>query len=147
MHPKIHDETSMDLPLAISSEKVCFIIVKARELDAKEEPSVSDPGSNPTDDKIVSVLEDRADDAVFEELTVFIDSLSVDEQVDLVALTWLGRGDYTAEDWQAARRDAAAASNEKTANYLVGIPLLGDFLEEGLAIAGRSCEEFTLGRL
>jgi hypothetical protein len=147
MKRPVHAETAASLPLAVSSEKICFIIMKAREFDAKEEPSVPDPGSNPTDDKDVSVLEDRSDDAVTEELTAFIDSLSVDEQVDLVALTWLGRGDYDADEWQSARRDAAAAHNQKTANYLLGIPLLGDFLEEGLAMAGRSCEEFALGRL
>jgi hypothetical protein len=133
--------------LVVSSEKVCFIIMKAREFDAKEEPSEADPGSNPIDDKDISVLEDQPDDPVVEELTSFIDALSEDEQIDIVALTWLGRGDFTAEDWETVRNDAAAAHNEKTANYLLGIPLLGDFLEEGLSMAGRSCDEFELGRL
>jgi hypothetical protein len=147
MQAKVHDEAPSDLPLAISSEKVCFIIIKAREFDAKEEAPLSDPGSNPSDDKDIEVLADRPDDPVQEELTSFIDSLSEDEQIDLVALTWLGRGDYDAEDWETARSDAAGAHNDKTANYLLGIPLLGDFLEEGLSMSGRSCEEFELNRL
>ncbi len=78
--------------LTISPEKVCFIIIKAREFDAKDEVTEPDPGSNPSDDKDVSVLEDHGDDPVVEELTSLINSLSEDEQIDLVALAWLGRG-------------------------------------------------------
>jgi uncharacterized protein DUF3775 len=133
--------------LTISPEKVCFIIIKAREFDAKDEVTEPDPGSNPADDKDFAVLEDHADDPVVEELTAFINSLSQDEQIDLVALVWLGRDDYTASDWPAVREEAARAHNERTAEYLLGTPMLGDFLEEGLALLGRSCEEFEIGRL
>ena len=143
----VRDAIAEDVSLAISSEKVCFVIMKAREFDAKEEPSEEDPGSNPADDKDISVLEDQPDDPVVEELTSFIDSLSEDEQIDLVPLTWLGRGDYTVAEWAAVRSDVAAAHNDRTSGYLLGMPLLGDFLEEGLSMVGRSCAEFELGRL
>jgi hypothetical protein len=133
--------------LTISPEKVCFIIVKAREFDAKDAVTEPDPGSNPTDDKDIAVLEDHADDPVVEELTAFIDALSEDEQIDLVALAWLGREDYSASDWLAVREEAARSHNERTASYLLGTPLLGDFLEEGLSMLGYSCEEFEIGRL
>ena len=56
--------------------------------------SEPDPGSNPSDDNDVAVLEDHEDDAVVEELTSFIDAMSEDEQIDLVALVWLGREDF-----------------------------------------------------
>jgi hypothetical protein len=36
--------------LTISPEKVCFVIIKAREFDAKDEVTEPDPGSNPSDD-------------------------------------------------------------------------------------------------
>lgn len=134
-------------PLTISPEKVCFVIVKAREFDAKDEQTEPDPGSNPSDDKETAVLEEHEDDPVVEELTSFINSLSEDEQIDLVALTWLGRDDYTAADWQAVREEAASAHNNRTAEYLLGTPLVGDFLEEGLSTLGYSCEEFEIGRL
>jgi hypothetical protein len=133
--------------LTISPEKVCFVIIKAREFDAKEEVEEPNPGSNPSDDKDIEVLEDYPDDPVVEELTQFINALSVDEQVDLVALAWLGRGDYTAADWSSVREEAAGAHNEHTAEYLLGEPLLGDFLEEGLSMLGYSCEEYELNRL
>ena len=123
--------------LTISPEKVCFIIMKAREFDAKDEVSEPDPGSNPSDDKDAAVLEDHSDDPVVEELTSLINSLSEDEQIDLVALTWLGRDDYGASDWPTVRKEAARAHTERTADYLLGTPLLGDFLEEGLSLLGR----------
>ena len=140
-------EDADESPLTISPEKVCFIIIKAHEFDAKEEVEEPEPGSNPSDDKDVEVLEDYEDDPVLEELTSFIASLSVDEQVDLVALMWLGRDDNTAADWAPVREEAARAHNERTAEYLLGEPLLGDFLEEGLSILGYSCEDYELNRL
>ncbi len=134
-------------PLTISPEKVCFIIMKAREFDAKDEVSEPDPGSNPADDNDFAVLEDHEDDPVVEELTSLIDSLSEDEQIDLVALTWLGRDDYEASDWPSVREEAARAHNERTARYLLGMPQLGDFLEEGLSMLGYSCEDYEIERL
>ena len=136
-----------DVELTISPEKVCFIIIKACEFDAKEEVDEPDPGSNPSDDKDIEVLEDYGDDPVVEELTQFIGAMSVDEQVDLVAMMWLGRGDNTVADWPSIRDEAARAHNERTAAYLLGEPLLGDFLEEGLSMLGFSCEDYELNRL
>lgn len=133
--------------LQISLEKVCYVIIKAREFDAKDALTEVDPGSNPTDDQMLSVLEEHGDDPVVEELSTFIDTMSEDEQIDLVALAWLGRGDYTAADWPDVREEAAAAHNDKTALYLIGMPMLGDFLEEGLAMLGYSCKEYEAKRL
>jgi hypothetical protein len=133
--------------MTISPEKVCFIIIKAREYDAKDEVTEVDPGSNPSDDKDVSVLENHEDDPVVEELTSFIDSLSEDEQIDLVALVWLGRDDYSASDWPEVREEAARAHNQRTAAYLLGTPLVGDYLEEGLSMLGYSCQDFEIDRL
>ncbi len=136
-----------DRELTISPDKVCFIIVKAREFDAKDIVTEPDPGSNPIDDGEAAVLEDHGDDPVFQELTSFIDALTEDEQIDLVALTWLGRDDYEASDWASVRDEAARQHNRRTSGYLLGMPLLGDYLEEGLSIVGRSCEEFEIDRL
>lgn len=133
--------------LTIPVEKVCFIIVKAREFDAKDATTEPDPASNPSDDKGVAVLEEHADDPVADELVSFIEALSEDEQVDLVALAWLGRDGTAADDWPETRREAARAHNNRTASYLLGMPMLSDFVEEGLSMLGRSCEEFEIGRL
>ena len=93
------------------------------------------------------MLEDHADDPVLQELTSFIDTLNEDEQVDLVALIWLGRDDYEASDWASVRDEAARAHNRRTSSYLLGMPLVADFLEQGLSMLGHSCAEFEAGRL
>jgi len=54
----------------------------------------------------------------------------------MVALTWLGRGDGTLEDWSELRTEAGRAHNRRTAAYLLGIPLLADYLGEAIAQFG-----------
>ena len=100
--------------LSISTEKVCFVVVKAREFDVKDVDTTLDDGSNPTDDRMIEVLEDRPDDPVIQELVAFIETMSEDEQVDLVTLTWLGRGDGGLEDWDDLRAEAARVHNRRT---------------------------------
>lgn len=135
------EEPAVDLEIALS--KVCFIILKGREFEAKEEASEDGSGSNPVDDAELEVLEDRDDDPVVEEITSLIDELTVDEQVDLVALNWLGREeDNSAADWPDLRKQAAEAHNERTSQYLIGDPMLPDNLEAGLAILGLGCARF-----
>jgi hypothetical protein len=127
--------------LGISSEKVCYIIVKARQFEAKDVVADPDSGSNPTDDGMVSVLEDQPDDPVYEELTAFIAGLDEDEQIDLIALTWLGRGDASVEEWDDLRSEASRTHRERAVAYLLGLPLLPEHLAEGLSQFGRSCED------
>ena len=133
--------------LSISPEKICFIVVKAREFDAKDIVTDPEGASNASDDAMISVLEDHRDDPVAQELRGFIGALTEDEQVDLVALAWLGRGDGTLGDWDELRAEALRAHNNRTASYLLGMPLLPDHLEEALSQFGLSCEEFEMGRL
>jgi len=133
--------------LNISADKVCYIILKAREFDVKVEPSESDPGSNPTDDAGGEVLEDHGDDPTVAELRSAIDDLNDDEVVDLIALAWVGRGDFGREGWLEAKALARERHKRKSAGYLMGMPALGDYLEEGLATLGHSCEDWGMGRL
>ena len=51
-----------------------------------------------------AVLEDHEDDPVAEEMISAIHALAEDEQVELVAIAWLGRGDGTVDDWESAER-------------------------------------------
>ena len=126
----------------IDVDIVCRIIVRAREFDVKDAPTDEDEGSNPADDNFIDILEDNKDDPVFMELKATIDGLDVDDQCDLVALAWTGRGDYGAAEWREARALARQEHNNRTAAYLLGMPLLGDYLEEGLAAFDLSCEDF-----
>jgi hypothetical protein len=134
-------------PLVISPEKVCFIVDKARQFDAKDVVTDPDDASNASDDAMISVLEDHRDDPVVQELTGFIGALTEDEQIDLVALAWVGRGDGTIEAWDELRAEASRLHNTRTASYLMGMPLLPNHLEDALSQFGLSCEEFEKGRL
>ena len=122
--------------LTISAEDVGYLIVKAREFDVKEANSDPDSGSNATDDNMIDVLQDNGSDPVASEIAGFINSLSEEEKIDLVALMRLGRGDGTIEEWDDLRREAADERNRHTARYLLGQPLLGDYLADGLAAFG-----------
>jgi hypothetical protein len=124
--------------LVISADKVGFLIEKTREFDVKEGASDPDSGSNGADDNMVDVLEDNGDDLVVGEITGFINAMDEDEQIDLVALMRLGRGDGTIEDWDELRREAAEGHNKRTASYLLGEPLVSDYLAEGLDAFGLS---------
>ena len=137
----IIDEGEKPIEINIDPSKVCFIIVKAREFDAKDVVTDPDDSSNPTDDAMVAVLEDHRDDPVVQEIAAAIFAMTEDEQIDLVTLAWLGRGDGSLEDWNELRAEATRAHNKRTASYLLGMPLLPDYLEEGLAQFGHSCDE------
>src|SRR4051812_5337097 len=124
---------SLRMPeLAVSAEKVAFLIEKMREFDVKEADSDPDSGSNSTDDRMIDVLEDNGQDPVVREITGFIAGMTEDEQIDLIALIRLGRGDATIEEWDELRRETAAGRDTSTARYLLGEPLASDYLADGL---------------
>lgn len=131
----------------IDNETVCRIIVKARQFDAKEGRVEEKYGANAIDESFREVLEDDKNDPAYEELKTFIDGLNVDEQCELVALTWVGRGDFDAADWARALHLAREQHTRRTAEYLLGTPLLADYLQEGLSAFGESCGPFERDRL
>jgi hypothetical protein len=130
VHSRRNQEPSLNLPL----DKVSFIILKAREYDVKESDTDPDEGSNAIDDGQTDVLTDKQDDPVREELLAAIRSLNEDERMRLVALAWLGRGTYSKEEWRDAIATARSEHSRRTAEYLLSLPLLGDYLEDGLAM-------------
>lgn len=129
----------------INTDKVCYVVVKARELESEDEGLDAD-ASNPTDDKFISVLTEDAYNTVRDEIAAFIGAMDDDEQAELVALTWVGRGEYGAEDWDEAVRQARARHEGSTSTYLLGIPLLASYLESGLGEFGESCALFAADR-
>jgi hypothetical protein len=108
-------------------------------------PEELDDASN--EDMMNRILEDYADDATFEELRSFLSALNDDELEDLLALTWLGRGDDTVDEWPEILGEVRDVRERHTVDYLLGTPLLADYLEEGLAKFGLSCEAFEMGRM
>jgi hypothetical protein len=135
--------------VTIPLEKLAFIVAKAREFDAEVEPDGDggDDASNPTDDGERAILQDTADNPTLQELRDAIDDLNVDERDELLALVWIGRGDFTNEEWDDAVGEARDLANRRDADYLIGTPLLADYIEEGLAAFGLSLEEFEIGHM
>lgn len=133
--------------LTVSPADVVYLAARAKEFAVKDAVTEPDPGSNPTDDGMAEILEDHPTDSAEEEMARFISNMSEDEQIDLVALAWLGRDDYAAEEWDDVRQQAVEAHNDKTARYLIGMPLLADYLEAGLATLGYSVGELESDQL
>jgi hypothetical protein len=135
-----------DVVLSVPVETVCRIIGTARRFDLKG--GSTDPGARALDDDdVAAVFEDRASDPVENELRSVISDLADDQQVDLVALVWLGRDDGTSEDWEETRRTAAVQHTDRTADYLCGTPLLADHLRAGLEAIGRDCTDVEADQL
>lgn len=125
--------------LRISTEIVCFVIAKARALDAKVAPTGLASGNNPVDDDYQATLEDLPSDATEQELRATLQTLNGAEMADLIALMWLGRDDMSPEEWPDVLHEVAEAGIDHPVNYLMGTPLLGDYLDEALARFGFSC--------
>jgi len=123
----------------INREKVCFVIVKARELKSEKEGLESD-ASKPGDDKFVGAMSEEAYAAIRAELAAFIDAMDEDEQSELIALAWIGRGEFTVEEWTTAVAEARRRRGRLASEYLLESPLLASHLEYGLAEFGESCE-------
>ena len=112
--------------LELNRETINFIIDKAREFQVSEGMTPDDDAAGAPDGGGLG----RA------ELHATINDLEPDQQICLVALMWLGRGDFALEEWEDALAQATDAHNARTAEYLIATPLLSDYLEEGLNLHG-----------
>ena len=129
------------MPLEIAPEKIAHVIIKAREFDAKVGAWDESPEDGDAEEDPASVLESFSDDSVFQEVASFIEALNDDEEVGLVAVTWIGRGTFEADELDEAITTARDEAVNKTSVYLLGIPLLADYLEEGLEKLGYSVDD------
>ena len=139
---KTVDAETREVPLEIEPATVCFLIIRARAFDAKVAPADRDTVSQPGEDEDHDALEDYGDDPVAAEIREAIEDLNEDAQAELVALTWVGRGDFSAAEWDEAVAAAQERHTGPSSEYLLGMPLLGDLLEEGFTALGYSCEDY-----
>jgi len=135
-------EDSDPVDLAISPAVVSVLIELARQYDLSGADVDEDGEDIDVEDAEEAGHGATADghDATAEELREAIADLNEDEVVDLIALAWVGRGDFDRESWQEARALAGERHRTHSADYLMGMPTLGDFLEEGLAALGHAFE-------
>lgn len=130
-------ETPADFNL--SRDQLAYIVLTARGYGALVAPTDPDEGSNASDDRAIDVLEDTPDNPIGKELRAAIASLNVEAQINLVALAWLGRGDF--EHWLEAKRSAQDARRDgPTTRYLMTMPLLAEYIESGAEAIGVNLE-------
>ncbi len=129
--------------LHIGLDFICFLMLKAREFQAKEQVVIPEMPNSPSDNWALQTLADHADDLSLQEVQSSILDLDPEQQAELIALMWLGRGDYSLEEWAIALQEARRyyAEHRNTAQYLLAHPFIADYLEEGLIAHGYSCEE------
>lgn len=133
-----------DWELAIGPDTVRLFILKARAISAGMNDDYEDGNDREVeleDGRTDShhhdgLAEEEEENLTERELRALIDDLNVDEAAELVALAWVGRGDFTGMEWSEALSEARQRANRRTANYLLGMPMLGDWLEEGLEAIG-----------
>lgn len=135
------------VPLVTPLETLCFIVIKAREFDAKVEVVDPDSGSNAADEAEVAILEDFADDPTRQELVGALEQLDDDQRIEVLALVWLGRGDFEPGDWRQALAQAREVHDRRETDYLAGTPLLADYIEAGLDLLGHSCADIEAQHL
>lgn len=124
--------------LSLDTETICNLLDKARQFQVKED--VSFPEVTDEMDALY-ILADYQDDPVYQETVEFIDNLRPDQQATLVALMYLGRGDYTQDEWEDALNFAQDELTEHTGEYLLSRPMVADDIERGLDMLGISYQE------
>lgn len=123
--------------LGLNRDTLQFIIDKAHEFHVKEGVTFpEDQPLSPTEDWAQQVLADHGQDPTLQEFKSVVDDLDREQQMALVALAWVGRGDFGVDEWEQAMEAAADGWNPRTAEYLIGMPMLADYLSEGLAQFG-----------
>lgn len=116
----------------IAEKTVRELILRARGYDGKEQVDdfERDPDTGELD--AVEQFETGEKDPGREEIENWISALDEEAQAELVALYWIGRGDYEGRDFVQSVKDARERRTTPTADYLLGAPLMGDYIELGL---------------
>ena len=127
--------------IELNPEIVCMVIQRAREFQIEEivSPSETETEFDLSDGVDIEYSGSVDDDLRFQEVSGMIQDLEPDQQVTLVALMWLGRGDYDMDSWEAAITEAGDSWTERTPEYLLSTPMLADYLCEGLEQHGYEC--------
>lgn len=126
--------------LDVNPDTVCRLIDLAREFHAQEEVVIPDEPESPGDDWAIQILAAHGSDATFQEFKTIVEDLEPDQQQQVVALLWLGREDYSIDEWEEAVEEARYNWSDHTAEYLMAHPYLADHLALGLELHGYGCE-------
>ena len=81
------------------------------------------------------------------EIEAEVEDLEPDQQAELVALMWVGRGDMEPEEWEDALGLAAERRDGSTAAYLLKHPHVADHMIEGLDKLFDGSDLMEIGRV
>lgn len=118
--------------LPFNDARIEALVLRFNAVMAKEAMDISDPGGNASDDEVVVTMQETQGDLSHTEIAQDIDSMNDEQQDALVALFWIGRGDSDPEAWEQTKALARQQHEGLVSSYLLGQPLVGDFLTEGL---------------
>ncbi|TVS09945.1 MAG: DUF3775 domain-containing protein [Gammaproteobacteria bacterium] len=126
--------------LAVPPDDVLRLTQLAREFHAQDAVVMPDTPGSLADEWPHGALAGHESDASLDEFRSIVRDLEPDQQMQVVALLWVGRGDYDVEEWEQAVSDARDAWNPRTADYLIAHPMLADQIEEGMQLLGYDLE-------
>ena len=118
--------------LTLNPDFLRSLILKLRAVMAQVDEVSPDSGSNPSDDERSATLQDTPENLTRAEITAEVEDLEPDQQAELVALMWIGRGDMEPEEWSETVEMAADRQDGPTSRYLLSHPHVADHIEEGL---------------
>lgn len=116
----------------LNRDTIQFLIDKAHEFHTREDVTFDEEPEAADEDWAQQVSADYGEDPYYQELKSTIEDLEPDQQISLVALMWVGRGDFSMDEWHEAWAEAADDWNDHTADYLIGTSMLADYLAEAL---------------
>jgi len=84
--------------------------------------------------RVIMLTREYGPDSV--KLSDYISGLNDDEKSNLVAVMWIGRGSFEADELEYAKEEARREATAPTERYLSGIPGLAEHLETGMDALG-----------
>jgi hypothetical protein len=127
--------------LRINPDKVCQFLEAAREVAGKVPATTGDHTSTGDDSPLTFMEDDGGPDPIHQQMVEFVAGLNVEEQVDLLALIYLGRGDFSLAEWDDALREAQDRIAAGDPNYMIGERALPAYLGDALDAFGKSCPD------
>jgi hypothetical protein len=126
--------------LRINPDKVCEFIEAGREL-AGRVPSTAGDRTTTGDDSPLTFMVQREDDPTRQLMAEFVGGLNIEEQEDLLALLYLGRGDFDLDSWDEAVAEARTRIDARDADFMIGDPGLPEYLGAALDAFGKTCPD------
>jgi Protein of unknown function (DUF3775) len=137
--PTINAERFMP-ELRISTAKVCDFLEAAREVAGLVPPTTGDRTTSGDDSPLLTIEDNPEADGRRGQMFEFINGLNSEERTDLLALIFVGRGDFDIAEWPDAVREAHDRLVDRDPDFMIGDAALPEYLGDGLNVFGKTCD-------